>query len=337
MTDYNEEFYQHQMQGSLRSAEVIIPMVLALTNARSVVDIGCGAGTWLSVYQHQAISDILGLDGNYVNRNLLLIDENFFQPHDLTTPVEIDRKFDLVQSLEVAEHIEQSKAEMFIHGLVRLGDIVLFSAAVPYQLGTGHVNERYIDYWVELFRQHDYLAVDAIRPGIWDNECVEVCYRQNILLFAHQDKISKDKRLEAAYQATNQHQLSIIHPDLYQPRVQRLLGTLRDLAKTVQSNGNIPLAQSITKSILDFDPVNSNAWDTYGRLAALANNMDMAASHLKRAIELDPLNASHYYNLGQVYTASKHPDNAREQYTKALQLRPGDPSIQLALDQLRKP
>ena len=311
-------------------------MVLALTNTRSVVDIGCGAGTWLSVYKRHAINDVLGLDGDYVDRRLLLIDEKTFQPHDLATPINIDRKFDLVQSLEVAEHIEQSRAELFINGLVSLGDIILFSAAVPYQLGTGHVNERYIDYWVELFRQHDYLAIDAIRPGIWDNESVEVCYRQNILLFAHRGKILKDKVLEAAHQATNQHQLSIIHPDLYQPRVQRLLGTLREVAKTVQANGNIPLAQSITKVILDFDPRNSSAWDTYGQLAALTSNMEMALSHLNNAITFDPSNASHYYNLGQVYAAYGDPDNAKKQYTKALQFSPNDSAIQLALDELRK-
>jgi tetratricopeptide (TPR) repeat protein len=334
VTEYNEDFYQHQMQGSLRSAEIIIPMVLRLTHAQSVVDVGCGTGTWLSVYLKHDITDVLGLDGDYVDRRLLLIDEDLFLPHDLSTPVAIGRKFDLVQSLEVAEHIEQSGAEQFINGLVGLGDLILFSAAVPYQLGTGHVNERYIDYWIELFRQHDYLPIDAIRPGIWDNENVEVCYRQNTLMFAEAGSIAGNSELEAARKATNTHQLSIIHPDLYQPRINRLLATLTDLATTVQSNGNIPLARSITGSILDFDPRNSNAWNICGQLAAQANDFRSAASCLKRAIELDPSNASYIYNLGQVYAAYGHPEMARDQYTRALELRPADKSIRAALEHL---
>ena len=336
MTEYTDAFYQHQMHGSLRSAQVVVPMVLELTEADSVIDVGCGVGTWLSVYRDHGVSDFLGLDGDYVDRKSLLVEAANFMVRDLAAPLNLGRKFALVQCLEVAEHIDPSRAEAFVSELTRLGDLILFSAAVPYQLGTGHVNERFIDYWVRLFRQHGFQPADAIRPAIWDNENVEVCYRQNILLFARPERIAENGKLASACHESRQQQLSIIHPDLYQPRIQRLLGNLTDLARTVQGNGNLQLALTVTRSVIDFDPRNSAAWDLYGQLAAQTNHMEQAITHFRRAIELDPENASHHFNLGRVYAACGLNAAAKNEYDTALRFRPGDTNIQQAIDQLGK-
>jgi len=334
LADYNKDFYQYQMAGSLRSAEIIIPMVLDLVAAKSVIDIGCGVGTWLSVYQKLGVSNIAGVDGSYVDRNLLLIDNEHFEAHDLSKPLITGKTYDLVQSLEVAEHIAPSCAAQFISDLTKLGNIILFSAAVPFQLGTGHVNEQYINYWTELFARHDYLPVDAIRPKVWDNESVEVCYRQNILLFVRSDIPPDNPGITTARLGTRIQQLSIIHPDLYQPRIHRLLGTLIDTAKTVLSNGNLPLAQSILNSITDFAPQNDLAWDLLGQIAAQGGRNELAISHLKRAIDINPVDANHHFNLGQVYANANLASKALEQYRLAQEIRPGEQAIQTAIDLL---
>ena len=100
-TKYNELFYQRQQYSSLRAAEEILPYVLKLTGATSVVDVGCGLGTWLSVAA-AAGARVRGFDGAYVDQDWLRIDRDDFTPADLSQRVRSDETFDLAMSLEVA-------------------------------------------------------------------------------------------------------------------------------------------------------------------------------------------------------------------------------------------
>ena len=67
--------------------------------------------------------------------------------------------------------------------LCALAPTVVFSAAIPGQGGTQHVNEQWQSYWVELFEQQGFGVHDPLRPAIWDDESVDVWYRQNLLVF----------------------------------------------------------------------------------------------------------------------------------------------------------
>ena len=69
-------------------------------------------------------------------------------------PLRIGRRFDLVNCLEVAEHLDASRADSFVDDLCALGDVVVFSAAIPGQGGTHHVNEQFQSYWQERFRRN---------------------------------------------------------------------------------------------------------------------------------------------------------------------------------------
>ena len=53
----------------------------------------------------------------------------------------------------------------FVASLARHGDAVLFSAAIPFQGGAGHVNEHWPSYWAADFAVHGFVAVDTIRPA----------------------------------------------------------------------------------------------------------------------------------------------------------------------------
>ena len=87
-----------------------------------------------------------GLDGPFVNRNELLIPNERFSVAELTGPISLGRQFDLVQSLEVAEHLPKTSAERFVQTLVTHGTRVLFSAAIPGQGGENHINEQPLEY-----------------------------------------------------------------------------------------------------------------------------------------------------------------------------------------------
>jgi SAM-dependent methyltransferase len=180
---YDAEFFRWQSDGSRRSADAIVPIVASLLKPRSVIDVGCGIGTWAAAFSEAGVEDVTGIDGDYVDQTQLQIPRDQFQTADLTRPLRLERRFDLAVSLEVAEHLPPERGESFVGDLVALAPAVLFSAAVPGQGGTNHLNERWQDEWEEMFAAHDYRAVDVVRPAVWANPAVEPWYSQNTLLY----------------------------------------------------------------------------------------------------------------------------------------------------------
>lgn len=189
---YGKEFYNGQMDWSMESAQIVIPYILEKlqhANIRSCVDFGCGVGTWLfAIKSHVKTSDVLGLDFGEPAKEQLKINPEEYRKADLSEPIILDKMYDLCISLEVAEHIDQTRADVFIDNLTKASDIILFSAALPGQGGTGHVNEQRLSYWVEKFSRRGFELYDIIRPYFWNNEAIKAHYRQNMVLFCKNGK-----------------------------------------------------------------------------------------------------------------------------------------------------
>jgi SAM-dependent methyltransferase len=225
---YTRDFFERLQSGATRSARAMVPLVVRLLSVRSVADIGCGDGSWLAVFRELGVEEIFGIDGEYVDPSLLQIPRDCFKVFDLTKAFDLGRVFDLAVSLEVAEHLPADSAPVFVESLTRLAPTVLFSAAIPFQGGTHHINEQWPDKWVDLFREHDYLPIDCIRKRVWQNDAVEWWYAQNILLFVRADLIEGTPALKAEFELTNPNQLALVHPrqflylhDLYREAVVR--------------------------------------------------------------------------------------------------------------------
>jgi SAM-dependent methyltransferase len=206
---YGPEFFEAHVEGSLRSARVVAPIVCELLWPSSVVDVGCGCGTWLAALTECGVRRVLGLDGDYVRRSSLLVSPDCFRAANLEEPISLDEKFDLALCLEVAEHLPSAAAPILVDSLANLSPVILFSAAVPLQRGTNHINEQWPQYWAELFRRIGYKRIDAIRPQIWTDTRVEWWYRQNIFLFVREDQISSYPALAKAAGAADD--LMLVH------------------------------------------------------------------------------------------------------------------------------
>jgi SAM-dependent methyltransferase len=212
---YSTEFFTTHQGGARRSAQVVVPLVLEIAPVHSVIDVGCGEGTWLSVFRESGVEDVLGVDGDYVERARLEIPRERFRAHDLTQPLHLDRAFDLAVSLEVAEHLPADAADGFVESLTRLAPVVLFSAAAPYQGGQNHVNEQWPAYWARRFAGRGYLPVDCLRRRVWANPEVEWWYAQNTFLYVQRDRLQRDPALMREYQAAGPHALPLVHPRRY--------------------------------------------------------------------------------------------------------------------------
>lgn len=166
--DYDEAFLKKQKEIEFRYASVILPVVSRFVHPQSVVDVGCCLGGWLDYWQKIfGVKEILGLDGDYVELSELSIDQKNFMSVNLEERINLDRRFDLVQSMEVAEHLTPERAESFVEDLTKLGDVILFSAAVTTAPGHNHVNCQWQSYWLKKFLKFGYVAVDCIRRQIW--------------------------------------------------------------------------------------------------------------------------------------------------------------------------
>jgi SAM-dependent methyltransferase len=215
MRDYTSEFFAVQRAQARSAAEVVVPLVLELARPASVVDVGCGTGTWLAVFREHGVDDVVGVDGAYVDADDLEIPRDRFVARDLAAPLTLERRFDLVVSLEVAEHLPAASAPTFVGGLTALGPVVLFSAAIPGQGGTSHVNEQWPLYWAALFRERGYVHVDCLRRRLWHDEAVAPWYAQNALFYVARDELPRHEALARLHDPAETRPLDLVHPTRY--------------------------------------------------------------------------------------------------------------------------
>ena len=183
---YDQEFYSRHRELSERSAQLILPFIFEICMPRRVLDVGCGHGYWLQVAKQLGVQELVGVDGEWVDPAELVQKGIQFHCQDLVNPVDLGERFDLVMSLEVAEHLPEERATSFVKDLCRHADLVYFGAAIPRQGGTHHVNEQYADFWVERFENEGFEAIDIVRPRVWAHREIGLAYRQNSILFAKQ-------------------------------------------------------------------------------------------------------------------------------------------------------
>ena len=196
---YGHDFYDYIDAGSRRSARTVAGLLLPEMEIASLLDIGAGHGAWAAEWLSAGVKDVVAVDGDYVSLQQLAIPADNFLAHDLATPLDLKRKFDLVQTLEVAEHLPHAKADLFVDNLINHGDVILFSAAVPHQGGEHHVNEQPPEYWRGKFARHGYAAYDFIRPALADKPDVMAWYRFNSYVYANE---AGERRLSKAVLAT---------------------------------------------------------------------------------------------------------------------------------------
>lgn len=181
---YDTDFYAGQAGPARASAAAMVPLILqAVGPVTSILDVGCGVGAWLAEWASAGIEDYLGVDGDYVDRANLLVSPEHFRAQDLKTPLDLGRRFDLVTSFEVAEHLPEAVADQFVAGLVRHADVVVFSAAIPGQGGVGHVNEQWQSYWARKFTDLGLETHDDLRWKVWEDDRIEFYYAQNTVIY----------------------------------------------------------------------------------------------------------------------------------------------------------
>ncbi|MYL84665.1 glycosyltransferase [Desulfovibrio aerotolerans] len=214
---YDAAFYDEQREGSLASAQLIVPQIFDVAPVKSVVDIGCGVGGWLSVFKALGVERLAGYDTNEMPGEAFYIDANCIHTGiDFTHPgLRVKARADLVLSLEVAEHLPESNADAFVDLLTSIAPMVFFSAALPFQTGVGHCNEQPPWYWRNKFNACGYVEVDWLRPRFWFDTRIAWWYRQNMTMFVRPQVLKRYPKMASLAQAHMQppgpHKLTLIN------------------------------------------------------------------------------------------------------------------------------
>jgi SAM-dependent methyltransferase len=188
---------------------------MELLSPRSVIDFGCGPGAWLRAFIENGVREVRGIDGDYVEQEKLLIDPQHFVVADLTKAFSLDRNYDLAVCIEVAEHLPEASAAALIEQLTSAAPAVVFSAAIPGQGGTNHVNEQWLQYWRDLFTERKFAMVDAFRPQIRDDTRVASYIRQNLVLFLSDSMCPSLPALSQLTDESCEFDGDWVHVDLY--------------------------------------------------------------------------------------------------------------------------
>jgi len=220
------KFKHSENKHTVEGAKAALTKIFGNKVPKTVLDVGCGVGTWLKACQELGAKEVQGIDGVKIPKNQLLIDNCKFTAKDLTKPIDLKKKYALVLCLEVGEHLQENDSNTLIEGLTRHSNTILFSAACPGQKGQNHINCQWPSFWQKKFNNYGFACFDTIRKKIWDNQIIEPWYRQNIFLAKKSKKAGKEKRISP-----------LKHPEIFpnanadnDEKIKRLKRKLKEIA-----------------------------------------------------------------------------------------------------------
>lgn len=214
-TRYDNRFYENQSRDSYRAATIMLPKVFEILAPTSVVDVGCGVGTWLAAARELGAESVVGYEGEWVEEHMLRDAAIDLRRQDLERPIVSETRFDLAMSLEVAEHLSPGRAESLIDELCGLSEHVLFGAAVPGQGGVNHINEQWQAYWIGLFEERGYKHLDVIRPTFWGDSSLPIHYRQNTFLYLSPGAYRRVTETFPGADEPTRWPTDLVHPEMH--------------------------------------------------------------------------------------------------------------------------
>jgi SAM-dependent methyltransferase len=170
-----------------QAAPIFADLISKDFHPRRMVDVGCGTGALIQALTATGC-ECKGLE--YADAAIKTCQARGLNVRKFDIESEIvettSGEFDVVTSMEVGEHLPKEKADRYIVLLTSLAPVVIYTAAIPGQGGSDHVNEQPHEYWIEKFERRGY-RYEKGQSERWRKETKErempYFYSDNIMIF----------------------------------------------------------------------------------------------------------------------------------------------------------
>jgi SAM-dependent methyltransferase len=166
---YDEEFFTYADSVHAPMYDRLASLIYEHLRPRTAVDVGCGTGQILARLAEKGV-EVRGLEGSRHAIARSQVADRIVRCN-LEKGVPQVGRFDLCICIEVAEHLPPRLSEKLAAGLTGLSDRVVFTAAVPGQGGTHHINEQPRQFWLDLFAARGFREsplTEELRRGTAD-------------------------------------------------------------------------------------------------------------------------------------------------------------------------
>lgn len=205
------------------SNNALADAIISSLQPKSVIDVGCGIGLLMNQLAKNDI-DVLGIEGTWLQDESMIMSPEKYLRLDLENSFTIQRKFDVCCCIEVAEHLDPSRADGFIKDICALSGAVVFSAAIAGQGGKGHKNEQWQEYWCSKFESNGFSTFDLFRDRFRRDNKMLPWLQQNVLLFLDKQHRLADELI--AFQIEPE-MANMIHPTYHEKIMRRTRRSFR--------------------------------------------------------------------------------------------------------------
>lgn len=182
---YDASFYEETRERKLESFRRVAAILARHLAFDTVLDIGCGTGLLIAELKKIG-KDVLGCEISEAAISGAPRDVTVFQA-DAARPIRVNRRFDLVVCIEVAEHIQRRHSRRLVENCTSLGGQICFTAAPAGQGGVGHINLRPHSFWIELFARRGFVLQAGLADRMREQMRAEGVLRwipDNLMVFS---------------------------------------------------------------------------------------------------------------------------------------------------------
>lgn len=191
---YNEEYYRQydvgvgkvnylDSQYTKGFLECIADRIVRDLNPKTVLDAGCATGHLVAALRDRGV-EAYGVD---VSEYAISVVREDVRPYcavgSLSEPLpeSLPKKYDLVVSIEVLEHLSAENGEKAIKNLCSYADTVLFSSTPDDFEDPTHINVQQREYWTGLFAKEGFYDELSYRPVYLTHYALYLKQKDNVL------------------------------------------------------------------------------------------------------------------------------------------------------------